>query len=106
MTDGLGAEYYKDLAAEVNTKRRKKQRKRSKREDIGYLERFKRFLVSLILGAIAVCSMIYTAMEINSMAETANANLDSSIQVMQKHETRYERMIRSMCGCMDNRSTL
>ena len=68
----------------VNTKRKKRK---AKKEDL--LTRTKRFLFTLFAIAVAaISSIVFTEYEVNRLAETAENNLDSSIAVMEKHESR------------------
>ena len=80
----------------------KRRKKRSKPKPTGLFRRFKRFLFTLLAVAfVAISSVIYTQYEVNQMAETANANLDSSIKVLSKHEMRLnieEKTLENMKG--------
>ena len=70
-------------------KKRRKRSSKGKKPAEGYLKRFRRFIFTLLaIAFVAISSVIYTQYEINKMAETANANLDSSIKVLSKHEMR------------------
>ena len=40
------------------------------------------------IAAAAISSIIFTEYEVHRLAQTAEANLDSSITVMEKHESR------------------
>ena len=48
----------------------------------------KRFIFTLFaIAAAAISSIIFTEYEVHRLAQTAEANLDSSITVMEKHES-------------------
>ena len=68
---------------------RTKRKKRKAKEKKGLLVRMKRFLFTLLAIAVAaISSIVFTEYEVNRLAETAESNLDSSIAVMEKHESR------------------
>ena len=73
-----------------NKRRRRKNRSKRQTKKEGFLSRIRRFLVTLIMTLLAVSSVLYTMHEVHSMAVTANHNLKSSIEVMQRHETRLD----------------
>ena len=68
-----------DMNADVKTKKKKKKDRR----------RRKRFIISGLIAVVAaISSAIFTAYEVDRLASNAEHNLDSTVHVLEAHESR------------------